>query len=1204
MNPNLPNLPPPTKPSFPKIAAWLAVGLAVVATTIYAVNMFVGGEKAKVIITIILVFLGILFVLWLLFWVVRKLFSTFSAAKERRAEAQAAAPPIGMSQLEQTELEALQDRLNMAVRVLRESKLGRGKKPEEALYTLPWVLMMGPSEGGKTASLRESGMDFPYTTIESRKAVRGAVSPACEFWFSRAAVVLDSAGRLGTERDMQDVFKSFLDQLKRVRRARPIDAVVITVSAEDILNKPAAAMEDLAITLRQGCDDMVRRLGIRFPIYLLFTKCDLMPGFQDFFGTMRSRDRAQVWGSTISRSMRKRFGPEQIFDQEFDRLADVLSELRLQLLANEKDPMKQARLYAFPRHFAGLKEKFAAFVGTLLQATPYSERPLFRGFYLTASAGGPETAAAVAQQDSQQWWEPGKRLSAQQELPKMTRSFFLEDLFPKVIFADRPLATASVDTRLRRRLWLDVSLAAVLLMSAILLVGMIFSLRENLSLIESTRLSALRLVDAGWDGRRTTDLMAMEDLRKKVEELDRYETDGPRWALRWGLYSGSDLNAPSRRAYFRRLRQGFVTPTAETIYKKLKAYSTGADTPATYDEFYTLLKSYMMMTDPSKTDATFLNNAIGPIWKTFGPRDAGDAALGQLRLYAQQLPKDDPELRLDRDAALVSQAQRLLSQAPAVDRIYTNLKNQGNAKLQPYTLAMATGGKSLEFLASSHDVPGVFTEIGWNSFFKNAVAQASQTVAKEDWVLGPYAQSAQAQGQVADANYQNQILERYFAEYVSEWQKFLEGLSARPLQNLTEARAALDSFSQPESAISRMLMNVAANTMLRKEPEKGGSISGMVSGAMATLGLSTRVNRADLVDLPANEFLPLHDLVTSLDGKSPSVSAQYIEELGKVHAKLESLFGAGVQWEQVKGYVSMIATNISGDEFHNSFNLIARVKQQCRTNGTRSIGTLMEQPLRQTWTAMLQDVGATLDGRWKTRVSDGFRRDVGTRFPFNVAGQDLPLALMSQYLRPGDGLIWSFYETELKMFITPSEGRWTPTQLIGSQVNFSPQFLSFLAKAWAIRQAFYGAGGADPSVTFDLTPNPTPDVTESLLEIDGHRLVFQNTVSVPTPITWPGKSGSPMARLRIGITRSGERPEIPTIDGEWAFFRLLVKAQVTAQSQTTYMPTWSLSSSDGRKFDVRYKLQSRNLQNPFAAEFFRDFDCPERVTQFVPGTLR
>ncbi len=1201
MNPNPQQMPPlPPRPSsVTKVITIISISLALLTAGLWAVDNFWGRDKFKIILMILLVFLGALAIIWLVVWLIRKIISTASASKERRQEELAAAQRRGASPEEQAAMDGLQEQLNLALRVLRESKLAKGKKGDEVLYTLPWILMLGPDESGKTTVLRECGVDFPYTTAESRKAGRGQ-SPGCEYWFSRGAVVLDLAGRIGTEDDGFGTFKGFLDQLRHARKERPLDGVIVTVSITDVLNRPAEEVERLANRLRHRFDEMIKRLGIRFPIYVLFTKGDQVEGFQEFFGNMRSRDRAQVWGATISRAQRKNQSAEQIFSQEFNRLVEGLSAYRLQLLAVEKDPRKQPLIYTFPARLATLRERLGNFVGVLLQPTPYSERPMFRGFYLTSAVG--VAAPEVHAREIPQQWEPGRR-AAEAEAPRTAaRNFFLETLFPEVIFADRPLATASVDTRLRRRLWLDIAFIGTLVLCLTLLVGMIFSFMENQTLIEGARQAALRLADAGWDGRRTSDLMAMEDLRQKVEELDRYKTAGPRWTLRWGLYTGNDIEPSIRRLYFRKLRDTFVTPTAEALRRKLNAFAAGGDVSGDYSDFYTSLKAYLMMTDPPRAEESFLNNALASTWKGVTARDAEEASLKQLRFYAQQLSKNDPELRLTQDADVVARARRALSQFPVLVRLYTRLKNEGSAKLQPYTLAIATGGKSLEYLNSSHDVPGVFTETGWRTYFKNAVVQASKEVVKDDWVLGP-TYSYIPSGQISDTDYESKILDMYYADYSAEWSRFLEGITVRQLNDLTEARAALDSFSQQDSALSRLLMNVAGQTMLRRDPAKGGSVTDLVSGALASLGLSTRVNREELVAVIADQFAPLHELVTSPDGKSPALSAQYVDVLGRIHTKLESLFGAGTQWEQVKAYVGMIATNISGDEFHDGFRVTSRVTQMCRSKSTQPIGPLLEQPLRQCWGAILRDVGYRLDGLWKTRIADTFKRDVESRFPFNPAGQDLPLSMLAQYLKPGDGSIWAFYEGEMKMFLTPSENQWAPASLVGAQVDFAPGFLDFLGKANAARQALYGSGGADPSVTFDLTPEPTPGMTESLLEIDGQPIRYRNERAFPQPLTWPGKTGSPQAKLSISIERSGERPGVPAMDGEWAFFRLLNRATTISQSPTSYAVIWSLPSADGRKFDVRYRLQARNVQNPFMANFFSRIHCPERVTQ-LPAVSR
>ncbi len=1191
MSANFSNLPQPP-PAKSKILVFVSIGLALAIAGLWAIDTFLGRDKMRVVLMILLVFLAALLVIWIIIWICRRLLAVLDARRRKREEAASAVPRSGVTPQEQAELEGLQERVNTAVRVLRESKLGRGKKGDEVLYSLPWVLLLGSAESGKTAVLQECGLDFPYTTAEGLRQ-RNAPAAGCEFWFSRGGIVADLQGRIAFEEEGSNVFRGFLDQLKRARRDRPIDGVLVTVDMADLMKRTARDVERLATALRQRLEEMTRRFGIRFPIYVLFTKCDQIEGFQHFFGNLQSRDRAQVWGATIPRSLRRSMPGEKIFSQEFDRLVEALAPFRLQLMASEQDSQRMPWIYTFPGRLGTLKGRLSEFMAALLQPTPYSERPIFRGFYLTGAAGA--AARITEPQPVQPSWEPGRRLAAAEETPKLSRNFFLENLFPKIIFADRPLAIATVGTRLRRRLWLDIAFVGVLVLSVVLLTGMIVSFTQNRALIADTRQAALRITEAGWDGKRTTDLMALEDLRVKIAELDRQARESPPWALRWGLYTGGDINTPARRVYFRRLRQSFVNPTADTLRQKLNSFSSNVESASSFDEFYTCLKAYLMMTEPLRAETSFLSNALAPTWNTMAAREAEEVALRQLRFYADQLPNNEPELQLTQDTALVARARRALSQFPVLVRLYNSLKSEGNTRFQPYTLATATGGKSMEFLSSSYEVPGVFTEAAWRGYFKAAAAEAGKAVIKDDWVLGPTYAAVPA-GQVTDTEYRQRILDMYFVEYSDQWLRFIEGISVRTLADLGEARTALDSFSQQDSALSRIMLNIAAQTMLRKEPEQGSSISEVVKGALATLGLSARVNREELVTAVADQFLPLHEIVTSPDGKSPALTGQYVEALGRVHSKLEALFGAGSQWEQIKNYIGSIAMNISGDEFHDAYRLTSRIGQMCRTRSTMPIGPLLEKPLRQVWAAILRDAGYRLDGLWRTRIAETYRREVETRFPFNPGGQDLPLSMLHQYFRAGEGAIWSFLDSELKPFLTASEGGWAAATLMGAQIDFSPTFLNFMQRANTVRQAFYSSGAPEAAVIFDLTPQPSSGITDSLLEIDGQRLLYRNERPFPQPITWPSRTGSPQAKLAIGITGSGDRPGIAGLEGEWAFFRLLNQARVVAQSPTTYTVTWSLNSSDGRRLEVQYRMQARSVHNPFAPNFFAQVKCPERVT--------
>jgi type VI secretion system protein ImpL len=45
------------------------------------------------------------------------------------------------------------------------------------------------------------------------------------------------------------------------------------------------------------------------PIYVLFTKCDLVAGFNEFFGDLRKNERGQIWGFTVPLAHREHHQP-------------------------------------------------------------------------------------------------------------------------------------------------------------------------------------------------------------------------------------------------------------------------------------------------------------------------------------------------------------------------------------------------------------------------------------------------------------------------------------------------------------------------------------------------------------------------------------------------------------------------------------------------------------------------------------------------------------------------------------------------------------------------------------------------------------------------------------------------------------------------------------------------------------------------------
>ena len=95
--------------------------------------------------------------------------------------------------------------------------------------------------------------------------------------------LVSANGRYAVHEEDRSEWLGFLDLLKRHRRKAPINGVIVTVSiAELVGNRPEFAME-LAKNLRQRVQELTERLEVFAPVYVMFTKADLITGFNEFF---------------------------------------------------------------------------------------------------------------------------------------------------------------------------------------------------------------------------------------------------------------------------------------------------------------------------------------------------------------------------------------------------------------------------------------------------------------------------------------------------------------------------------------------------------------------------------------------------------------------------------------------------------------------------------------------------------------------------------------------------------------------------------------------------------------------------------------------------------------------------------------------------------------------------------------------------------
>ncbi|OFZ86495.1 MAG: hypothetical protein A2W21_12465 [Betaproteobacteria bacterium RBG_16_66_20] len=471
------------------------------------------------------------------------------------------------------EIALLRQRFEEAAEILKKTRFKGPDGESRYVHELPWYVFIGAPGSGKTTALVNSGLQFPLRAAGSDPALAGVGGTRnCDWWFTDEAVLLDTAGRYTTqESDLEAdaaAWLGFLDLIKRFRPRRPLNGALVTLSISDLMLWTDEERTRYAWHVRARVAELYERLGVRFPVYLLVTKCDLLAGFMEFFGELDADGRARVWGATFDYAADGFMlgGPGQRFADEFDALERRLYAELLQRLEGESDLQRRAAVYRFPQEFRGvgpLIEKFldSAFVG--VQGAP---EPLLRGVYFTSGTqeGSPIDRVLGTLARSFKLEREGRpALAGGPALAGTGKSFFLKRLLREVIFPESGLAGS--DERLEReaRRAQRMALGAIAACTAVVVAlwtASFFGNRDFIAAAQAKSAAAKSEIDklgaprAGEEGQLLRALNALRDLPGGYRDRQ----GGAAVAAGFGLSQGEKIGAQAVRAYRNALRDALL----------------------------------------------------------------------------------------------------------------------------------------------------------------------------------------------------------------------------------------------------------------------------------------------------------------------------------------------------------------------------------------------------------------------------------------------------------------------------------------------------------------------------------------------------------------------------------------------------------------------------------------------------------------------
>ncbi len=340
-----------------------------------------------------------------------------------------------------------------------EGGVEKFKDAGKNIYSLPWYLLVGEPGSGKTEAIRHCKVGFPPGLQDQLQGVGGTIN--MNWWFTNHAVILDTAGRLmfeEVEPGGTSEWQEFLKLLKRNRPTCPINGMLLVVPAESLIKDNAEAIERKGGKIAQQLDMIQRALGVRFPVFVIVTKCDLINGFREFFDDLTDPQlQDQILGWSNPGTLDTAFNPELV-DQHLATVQQRLVRRRLGLMldpVNTEDASKRRTeqvdaLYAFPESLMKVAPRLRRYLEMIFVAGEWSAKPLFlRGIYFNSSM---REGSALDADLAEALGMPVESLP-EGRVWERDRAYFLRDLFLSKVFRERGLVTRAINTgqQIRKR---------------------------------------------------------------------------------------------------------------------------------------------------------------------------------------------------------------------------------------------------------------------------------------------------------------------------------------------------------------------------------------------------------------------------------------------------------------------------------------------------------------------------------------------------------------------------------------------------------------------------------------------------------------------------------------------------------------------------------------------------------------------------------
>ena len=1020
-----------------------------------------------------------------------------------------------------------------------DNAVKRLKENNPDIYELPWFLMLGGRNTGKTTLLRYWGL------IQIHTPVIDVADQYCQFWCSSELLVIRIDGDLfEAARDSKEKspWKYLLQRILYHRPRYPLNGLLCVEAMEHLASADPRLSETDAAYMRLRLGEVSHALGQSLPAWVLITAADHLMDFASSFAAAHTGETETLFGGLVPVKT-GRFTPGfdgNWFASHWQALLKMLSRRQLHMIHEEPRRENWPSLVTLPVQLNQVGSKLARFLSMVFSKHPLQAPVWFRGYFLLA-LGGEVKQDPLGQNCSHRY---NLLTAAPLSVDGQYQPLFTAGLLDQIIMPEAWLAGYN---KKNVRLWRLMRSGYWLLLAVFLGLGITWSVL-NFEYERSQRSQLLHAVEE-WhsqtdalyvsDGRvnqskrvnknkivRTTlsaILVSLEQLRLIVQQVHQVR---PWYVVIWPDMTGSEQIIEQT---WLEARKRLLLPKLDELLQEQLQQALAVDKRSVVFEWLGL---YLMFHSPVQSDLSRLQNRIINLVQ----RHSLLSEHSTQALLKQLSGLNPVDLRQVINENLVAQARKQIHGVPTAEMGLLLLEQRpvfgtripvgdllGRDFFDVFRLQnTAKDGKK--------NIPLLYTRDG---FSRLDFAQDSALVKELFLDIRRVEGVSEPAGPLERADFAMRLRQAYAENYITQWQTLLDQVSLNPVNSLDDLLQLLTFFQRPTaSPLMSLIRNVADGISLAQssEPESGAlpQASGAPGHAPSSSeqdGNPPASNITPLTETVSNAFYSWKLLATS-GGNEGSAIKQFTVAAGSLRQALQQALATG---DARQALYDLAVEHAQGNgPLYATTSAASALPDPC--------GRWVEALADQAWKQVLQGAHDWIAQQWREQVVSVYQQTLAGRFPFQPnADREVGLVDFAAFFSSG-GVLNSFLKTYLEPFIDLSRGG-IPRIMGGHRIQFSAELTDVVTRVGQFQRVFFSGDAGKLGLKIRIQArNLSANVTELRLSAAQGVYRYQHGPRLWQTFDWPG--ADPDASVVLEFFNGKLLLAQTRFYGAWAWLRL------------------------------------------------------------------